>query len=91
VWLRWLALTGNQGQAWLAKRGILLNKTAFFVDSFGVQTLSRELKEEEGRHHLSIHFRVQTNRGSVDHELVVPVPENQIPLVEKTIEGWGRI
>ena len=39
VLLRWCALTRNQGYVWLARRAVLVNQMASFVDGFGMETL----------------------------------------------------
>lgn len=90
VLFQWFALTGNQGCVWLAGRGVLVNRTAFFVDNFGIETLSREVRLEGERHQLSIRYRVQVRHTTVDKELLVPVPEGQVELVEKTVAEWNR-
>lgn len=64
VMLRWDAFSGNQGCVWLAKRAVLMNQVAFFVDGFGMETLSRELIEEDGKFRLSIRYRVTAGQGT---------------------------
>lgn len=90
VLIRWYSLRGNQGCVWLAKRGILVNRVPFFIDGFGMRTLSRELIREEGKHTLSIRYQVQVRHTVVDKEIVVPVPKNQLERVEAVVEEWNR-
>lgn len=88
VFFQWYALSGNQGCVWLAKRGVLVNRVVFFIDGFGMETLARELKTDDGESHLSIRYRVRVRHGTVDKELVVPVPEEQVALVKMALKKW---
>lgn len=88
VMLQWFALSGNQGLVWVAERGLLVNRVTFFIDGFGIRTRSRELCREGDEHHLKISYQVNTGRGMVDHELVVPVPEDRLEMMTKTLETW---
>lgn len=51
-----------------------------------MKTLSRELREDDGKPVLSIRYQVRSRHTVVDKELLVPVPEDQEELVAKTVE-----
>lgn len=89
VLIQWFSLSGNQGCVWLAKRGIVINRVVFFIDGFGMRTLSRELRHQDGKHLLSIHYQIQGRSGRIDKELLVPVPEEKLELVEEALEEWN--
>lgn len=90
VALQWFALKGNQGRVWLARRGILINRVVFFIDGFGMRTLSRKLCKDNEKHLLEIRYQIQGRNGKVDKQLLVPVPEDKLKLVEETLEDWNR-
>ncbi|MFD2256922.1 hypothetical protein ACFSSA_09560 [Luteolibacter algae] len=88
VAIQWFSIRGSIGHVWLSRYGIMVNRVVFFIDGFGIQTLSRELRKKDGKAILSIRYRVRSKRTVVNKELLVPVPEAQIALVENTLEAW---
>ena len=89
VTLQWFSLKGNQGCVWLSERGVMVNRVVFFIDGFGMRTLSREVREEDGKLVLSIRYQVRSRHTVVDKELLVPVPVEQVDLVTRAVERWN--
>lgn len=88
--IQWFAVKGNLGRVWLSERGVMVNRTVFFIDGYGMKTLSRELREDDGKPVLSIRYQVRTQHTVVDKELLVAVPEDQEELVSGTaVERWN--
>ena len=90
LFLQWHSLKGNQGCVWLARRGVLINRVVFFIDGYGMETLAREILHEDGKIFLLIRYLVQVRRTVVEKELRVPVPAEQVEIVEKTVARWNR-
>ncbi len=87
--IQWFAVNGNSGRVWLSERGVMVNRTVFFIDGYGMKTLSREIREDDGKPVLSIRYQVRSRHTVVDKELLVPVPEDQEELVAETVERWN--
>ncbi len=89
LFLQWLSFSGKNGNVWLSRKGVLVNRRAFFSNSLGVMLREATVLEEGERLVLFIRYEVRSKNTVGSHELVIPVPHGERKLVEDTVADWG--
>jgi hypothetical protein len=86
--LRLHSLKRDRGHVWFTEKGVMVNGSIFFSDGYGMMMRSCGVREEDGRHVLSIRYEVRSGRTVGEHEMPVPVPEQHVALVAETARAW---